>query len=163
MATHSTIPVDIMGVLDFYEIPYKTTGNIVMVNCIFHAGDNTPSMAVYPQTNSFYCFACSQSGTPETIVMKMEGCSYSEAVKKLYGTGYEWRKLRSDVKKSTRVDETYLYEIIGKNLRKEMRNNVGNAERLSELKRLVLKYSAEQLDPGQLYAALCEIKGRKVN
>jgi DNA primase len=42
-------------------------------------------MVIYPETNSFYCFRCNKSGTPETIVMKQERIPYHKAREKLYG------------------------------------------------------------------------------
>lgn len=158
MSEEKHIPTDILELLKFYHIDYKMVGNVAMVSCLFHAGDNTPSMAVYPETNSFYCFSCLTSGTPETLVMKMENCSYPQAVKLLYGEGYEWRKLKKDTVKENKVDEPYLYNIIGRNLRKELRSSLDKPEKLNKLKHLMWKYSHEQVKPNQLFSVLKEIK-----
>ena len=41
------------------------------------------SFVVYPETNSFYCFACSLGGDIFTYIMKTENVDYKEAVLKL--------------------------------------------------------------------------------
>lgn len=151
------LPTDILSVLDLYKVDYTMSGNIAMVHCLFHPHDNTPSMAVYPDTNSFFCFACQQSGTTETLVMKLEGCTYTEAVKLMYGNGYEWRKLKTE-NKSIAVDDKYLYNILSRNLRKEFQKYKGNEEELLRLKQLVAKYLYTQVKPKELFSVLREIK-----
>lgn len=158
MAGENVRPTDILELLDYYGLEYKMVGNVAMMSCLFHPGDNTPSMAVYPETNSFFCFGCATSGTSETLVMKMENCSYKQAVKFLYGDGYEWRTLRSTNKNANKVDESYMYNIIGRNLRKEIRGSIDNKERLDKLKQLVLKYASTQVDPKNLFKVLRTIK-----
>lgn len=159
MQKETAIPTDILDLLDFYHIEYKKIGSVYMAHCIFHDGDNTPSMAIYPETNTVFCFGCLSSGTIETVVMKMENCSYAEAVKMIYGDGYEWRKLKKESKNETKVDEVYLYNILGRNLKKEIRKAVDNPTRLHELKDLIIKYSHEKVDAKHLFKALRTIKG----
>lgn len=158
MPEEKQLPTDILELLDTYHIEYKMVGSVAMVHCLFHAGDNTPSMAVYPETNSWFCFGCNQSGTTETLIMKLENCSYQEAVKLLYGNGYEWRRLKNDRSKADKVDEVYLYNIISRNIRKELRHNVGNKDRCDRLKQLIIKYASTPIKPKELFGALKEIK-----
>lgn len=53
--------------------------------CPFHKGDNTPSMKIYPQDNTFHCFGCGAHGDVITFVMKIDGIGFREACKKLSG------------------------------------------------------------------------------
>jgi len=48
------------------------------VNCLFHA-DKNASMHIYP--NSYYCFSCQAHGTTIDVVMKLRGCSFTQAVR----------------------------------------------------------------------------------
>ncbi len=45
--------------------------------------DSKPSGRVYPQSNSFYCFACDVSRDPISTVMEKEGVEFVEAIKVL--------------------------------------------------------------------------------
>jgi len=50
--------------------------------CPFH-NEKTPSFAVYPESNSFYCFGCGAGGDGVAFLMRMERLDYVEAVKAL--------------------------------------------------------------------------------
>lgn len=154
-----TRPNNIIDLLDFYKIDYKMSGNIAMVNCLFHKGDNTPSMAVYKDTNSYYCFGCSSYGTVETLIMHLEHCTYKEAVKFLYGDGYEWHNLRREKQKNSTIDEKYLYNILSRNLKKAVHDALGNKEEILRLKKLIMDLSTKDVDPKSLYKLLKQIKG----
>lgn len=151
------LPSDILSVLDHYGIAYKQSGKTYLTNCLFHS-DKTPSMVLYPETNSFYCFGCGQAGTPENIVMHMENCSYAQAVKLLYGKGYEWFKLQKKTTRPVTIDMSYLYTILGKSIKKQLPAIVSDKKKLDKLKELILKYSKEEVEPNKLFACLQEIK-----
>ncbi|MDR2646751.1 MAG: DNA primase [Oscillospiraceae bacterium] len=57
-------------------------GRMLMGLCPFH-GERTPSFAVYPENNSFYCFGCGAGGDAISFVMRMDHLDYAEAVKSL--------------------------------------------------------------------------------
>lgn len=48
--------------------------------CPFHS-EKTPSLVVYPDTQSFYCFGCGAGGDVITFIMKIENLDYVEAVR----------------------------------------------------------------------------------
>lgn len=48
------------------------------VCCPFH-GENTPSLHIYDETESFYCFGCSESGDAIKFVSECESVDYKEA------------------------------------------------------------------------------------
>lgn len=50
--------------------------------CPFH-GDTSPSMTIYPKSNSYYCFGCSCSGQGAIDFLLESGCSFQEAIKEL--------------------------------------------------------------------------------
>ena len=67
-----------VSIIDVYNVYGKSTcrfsrGN---VSCPMpnHGGeDNHPSMHLYPETNSFYCFKCGAHGSPIDFVMQIKG------------------------------------------------------------------------------------------
>lgn len=50
--------------------------------CPLH-GEDTPSLKLYPETNSFYCFGCGAGGDVIELVRRLCNLSYSEAVVRL--------------------------------------------------------------------------------
>ena len=48
--------------------------------CPFHS-EKTPSMVIYPDTQSFYCFGCGAGGDVITFIMKIENLDYPEAIR----------------------------------------------------------------------------------
>lgn len=52
--------------------------------CPFHE-ERTPSFNVSPPRGIYKCFGCGEVGNAITFVMKMENCSFSDAVKKICG------------------------------------------------------------------------------
>ena len=62
----------------------KRTGKNFVGLCPFHS-EKTPSFTVSPDKQIFHCFGCSEGGDVIHFVMKHEGLSFLEAVKKLAG------------------------------------------------------------------------------
>ncbi|WP_373499077.1 DNA primase [Desulfococcus sp.] len=63
--------------------------------CPFHS-EKTPSFSVSPDKQVFYCFGCGAGGNVFTFLMKHEGLSFAEAVRKLgrrHGIAVEDRQL----------------------------------------------------------------------
>lgn len=50
--------------------------------CPFH-GERTPSFSVDPEKGLWYCFGCSEGGSVYNFLMKIEGLTFPQAVKKL--------------------------------------------------------------------------------
>lgn len=78
-----------VSIYDIYEAytgnklsKFRKKGNVM---CPFHGHDNKPSMHLYEDTNSFYCFTCGESGSVIDFVQKIKGYSSPEdAAKDLF-------------------------------------------------------------------------------
>jgi DNA primase len=57
----------------------KTNHGTVLVKCCFHEED-TPSLALYTATSSYYCFGCQKHGDLIQFVEEVEHCSFQEAI-----------------------------------------------------------------------------------
>ncbi len=64
------------------HVQLKRSGRAMMGLCPFH-NERTPSFAVYPDTNSFFCFGCGAGGDAISFLMRIERLDYIEAVKAL--------------------------------------------------------------------------------
>jgi len=72
---------DIVDLIASY-IPVKRAGSSYKANCPFH-NEKTPSFHINPQRQSFKCFGCGEGGDAFSFVMKHEGLSFVDAVRKL--------------------------------------------------------------------------------
>ena len=74
---------NIVEVISGY-VPLKKRGQNFWGCCPFH-GEKTPSFAVNPAKNMFYCFGCHEGGDIFKFIMKIESCDFMEALKLLAG------------------------------------------------------------------------------
>lgn len=72
---------DIEDVISTY-VTLKRRGATLVGLCPFH-NEKTPSLTVYPATQSFYCFGCGAGGDAITFLKKIENLDYLDAVKTL--------------------------------------------------------------------------------
>ena len=74
---------DIVEVISNY-VSLKKRGQNYWGCCPFH-GEKTPSFAVNPAKNMFYCFGCHEGGDIFKFIMKIENCGFVDALKLLAG------------------------------------------------------------------------------
>ena len=91
----------------------EPTGKGFKCLCPFH-NEKTPSFHINTDMNFFYCFGCGISGNAITFLMKKEGYSYSDAVKKL-GEDFNIPELLKDEPKIDRAAEQLRNEIFEAN------------------------------------------------
>ena len=91
----------------------EPTGEGFKCLCPFH-NEKTPSFHINTELNVFYCFGCGISGNAITFLMKKEGYSYSDAVKKL-GEDFSIPELLKDEPKIDKAAEQLRNEIFEAN------------------------------------------------
>lgn len=78
--------VNKINIVDYISqhIELTQSGSTIKCHCPFHE-DSEPSMAVYPETNSYWCFKCGYSGGTTIIdfVRKYHNFSFSETIEYL--------------------------------------------------------------------------------
>lgn len=72
----------------------KPRGRCLIARCPFHQ-DRTPSLAVFPHTQTWWCFGCNAGGDVFAFVQRVEGVTFREAVERLDGA----IEIKSDVVK----------------------------------------------------------------
>jgi len=72
--------VDIVQLIERSGVSLVRRGRYWKGLCPFHPDKDSPSLTVYPNTNSFYCFGCQESGDVITWVMLQNGWDFILAV-----------------------------------------------------------------------------------
>ncbi len=67
-----------------HGVALRRSGAHLTGRCPFHP-DEHPSLVVYPETRSFYCFGCRASGDVIDFVRRVEGLSFRDALERLGG------------------------------------------------------------------------------
>jgi len=80
-------------------IPLRPSGRTYVGRCCFH-DDRLPSLVVYPDTQSFYCFGCQKGGDVLRFLMEREHLSFPEALEVLARfTGASWKRTSNNRQK----------------------------------------------------------------
>lgn len=74
--------IDLADLISSYGIQVKHVGSSVKACCPFH-NEKTPSFNINTAKGFYHCFGCGESGDAFKFVMKQEGLTFMEAVKKL--------------------------------------------------------------------------------
>jgi DNA primase len=67
-----------------HGVELRQSGSHLTGRCPFHQ-DEHPSLVVYPETRSFYCFGCGASGDVIDFVRRAAGLSFVDALERLGG------------------------------------------------------------------------------
>lgn len=62
----------------------KPSGRSLLARCPFHQ-DRTPSLAVFPLTQTWWCFGCGTGGDIFEFVRRVEAITFKEAVERVLG------------------------------------------------------------------------------
>ncbi len=90
--------VDVVG----ESVALKKAGTTFKGLCPFH-GEKTPSFVVTPARESWHCFGCGEGGDLFSFVMKRDGLSFPEALKRLAaraGVELDERTTREDARRA---------------------------------------------------------------
>ena len=74
--------IDIAELISEYGYQLKQNGSGLWCCCPFH-NEKTPSFKVDTYKGMYHCFGCGESGDVYAFVMKQEGVSFGEAIRKL--------------------------------------------------------------------------------
>jgi hypothetical protein len=70
---------DILSIMEREGIVLHKAGRAYRCKCPMHDGKTDGSLAVYPDTQSWYCFGCGEGGDVVDFIMKQRGLSFKDA------------------------------------------------------------------------------------
>ena len=74
--------IDLAELIASYGVQIKRSGSGYKACCPFHH-EKTPSFVINPARGFYHCFGCGEKGDAIAFVMKQEGLSFPEALRKL--------------------------------------------------------------------------------
>ena len=92
--------VDIADLMASYGLNLKHSGSDLWCCCPFH-NEKTPSFKVDTTRGTYHCFGCGESGDVFSFVMKQEGLSFGDAIRKLASSvGIELKAIENPTAKT---------------------------------------------------------------
>lgn len=79
--------VSMRNLIDYFNIPCQSMGDITQCHCPFHGDDQHASARVY-ETNTMYCWVCSQMWDVISFIRDYKGVEFSTAcsiLEEMYG------------------------------------------------------------------------------
>ena len=113
--------MDILKLVKSYGLDVEQRGSNYFCLCPFHK-DTSPSLCLYPETKSFFCFACNTGGGIEKLIAKIENISIKEAFKKLYGNNYEFNSLSNEIEE-LEIDNKYMLDRLALKIKSKARQD----------------------------------------
>jgi DNA primase catalytic core len=83
--------LDIVAIFHSFGVGLTKKGKSFMGVCPWH-DDKTPSLSVDPVKKLYHCFGCGESGDAITLVEKMKGCGFTEALSFLRKSEHSFMK-----------------------------------------------------------------------
>jgi len=99
----------ILETVQDYGLELKAEGNLLRSFCPFHTDTGRPNFTVYPDTDSWFCFACSDGGDVTSFVARIENISYAEAKKKLAEAKVDLDELQQKIDGLAVEDEPMMF------------------------------------------------------
>ena len=103
--------VDIADIISSYGYTLKHSGSDLWCCCPFH-NEKTPSFKVDSSRGTYHCFGCGESGDVFSFVMKQEGLTFNDAIRKLASAvGIELKAVVSPLTKKRKRLYTLMSEL----------------------------------------------------
>jgi DNA primase len=112
---------EILDVIQAYGLDILREGSVLRAYCPFHNDTNKPNFTIYLETNSWFCFACSEGGDVIAFVAKIENITRDDAKRKLLEDDTDLENLKEQLESVT--DDTLVFNdevniIVSKHIRK---------------------------------------------
>jgi DNA primase len=88
---------DIISIIQEHGIELKKEGNVLRAFCPFHNDTGKPNFTIYPETNSWYCFAGCGGGDAIQFISRIDNISRTEAKLRLTGVDVDIEELQQKI------------------------------------------------------------------
>jgi DNA primase len=143
--------LDIVDVVRDYIPALRKAGRNYKAVCPFHS-EKTPSFTVSQDKQIFYCFGCNEGGDMFKFVMKIEGLTFVESLKKLsQKAGIQWQETeysQLSARERERLDMKKVLAAAAEFYRKLLFSSNGEKARLYLGGRKINKASVERFGLG---------------
>lgn len=72
-----------VSIIELYPGELRKMGGIYRGKCIFHNDINKPNLTLYPETNSWFCFAGCGGGDNISFYMRLKNIDFKQALEDL--------------------------------------------------------------------------------
>lgn len=97
--------LNIRDVADHYGADLRKAGHTWMTCCILpDHSDSTPSFAVYPDTNHFYCYGCQVGGDPLKLIALCQGLDIKRDFRRVLEIGADLGGVAGEVDEKARIE-----------------------------------------------------------
>jgi DNA primase len=125
----------ILDLIDGYNLKLQQQGGVYVCFCPFHEDTSRANLTVYPETDSYFCYACKKGGDAADFLSSIENITREQALVRLHeDLGFLLDKLSKDRAPSSSNESLnfLLSKMIGDSLQK-------NPSKLSEIKVVLQK------------------------
>ena len=68
---------------DLFPGQLKRYGKVLRGLCPIHQDKSNPNFTIYPETNTFFCFACRATGDVISFYQKLHNVDFKQAIREL--------------------------------------------------------------------------------
>jgi len=84
-------------IVEEHGLDIHKEGTVLRAFCPFHNDTGKPNFTVYPETDSWFCFACNEGGDVVSFISKIDQISRAEAQKRYEGAFVELEELQQKI------------------------------------------------------------------
>lgn len=128
----------ILDLIDGYDLKLQQQGGVYVCFCPFHEDTTRANLTVYPETDSYFCYACKKGGDAADFLSSIENISREQALVRLHeDLGFLLEKLAEEKNPSSANESLnfLLSKMVGDALQKD-------PSKLLEIKKVLQKIDA---------------------
>lgn len=140
---------NLLDILAEKGIELHKEGSVTRAFCPFHNDTGRPNFTVYPNTNSWFCFACNMGGDAILFLSKFENKTYRQVKEEIKGVGIDLVTLQESIDGLLVPDEEPRFNeelniLVSKMVRKYLK---ANPNKLKDIEPILKDFDKKLLFP----------------